>query len=148
MACNARLHSRTAPRYGSGMNKPMVIIAGDYKVDADRRDDVVAAFRDLVSRARAVDGCIHVAITADSVDPDRINNAEVWRDAEALEAWRAVANAPEMDVEMRDVRVVRYDATDGGPLFLRTAVGRSSVECVPSGSLQPLVIVAGCSRVR
>ncbi len=33
--------------------------------------------RDLVNRARAFDGCIDLAITADTVDPRRINNLEV-----------------------------------------------------------------------
>jgi quinol monooxygenase YgiN len=46
------------------------------------------AFRDLVARARESDGCIHIAVTADLVDPERIDSVEVWRDAEALDAWR------------------------------------------------------------
>lgn len=94
-----------------------VIIAGHYLVDAERRDEVVARFADLVTRPRAAYGCIHVAITADSVDPERINNVEVWRDAAALDRWRSQANAPDLQVEMRDVQMVRYDAVDGGPLF-------------------------------
>jgi len=50
----------------------MIIIAGHELVDASERDRCVAAHRDLVSRARQFDGCIHVAITASSVDPERI----------------------------------------------------------------------------
>jgi hypothetical protein len=60
----------------------MIIIAGYELVDAEMRDSVVAAHCDLVSRASEFDGCLHVAITADSVDPERINSVEVWRDAE------------------------------------------------------------------
>ena len=52
----------------------MIIIAGYELVDVQERDKYVAAHRDLVSRAREFDGCIHVAITADSVDPERINS--------------------------------------------------------------------------
>jgi quinol monooxygenase YgiN len=69
-----------------------------------------------VSRARAFDGCIHVAITADSVDPERINSVEVWRDADVMEAWRQQADAP-ASAEPRYVDVKRYAAADGGPLF-------------------------------
>jgi quinol monooxygenase YgiN len=94
----------------------MIIIAGYELVDADKRDSIVDAHRDLVLRAREFDGCVHVAITADSVDPERINSAEVWRDAEALEQWRAQANAPDVE-EPKYMAVKRYDATDGGPLF-------------------------------
>jgi quinol monooxygenase YgiN len=94
----------------------MIIIVGHELVDAAKRDGVVDAHRDLVSRARAFDGCTHVAITADSVDPERINSVEVWRDAEVLEQWRAQANAPDVE-EPNHMSVKRYDATDGGPLF-------------------------------
>lgn len=94
----------------------MIIIAGYELVDAAERDTVVAAHRDLVSRAREFDGCIHVAITADSVDPERINSVEVWRDVDVMEAWRQQANAPET-VNPKHIDVKRYNATDGGPLF-------------------------------
>ncbi len=94
----------------------MIIIAGYELMDAEKRDSVVEAHRDLVSRAREFDGCIHVAITADSVDPERINSVEVWRDAEAMEQWRAQANAPDEE-EPKYASVKRYNATDGGPLF-------------------------------
>lgn len=94
----------------------MIIITGHVLVEPAERDAYVAAHRDLVSWARDADGCLHVAITADSVDPARINNAEVWRDADSLNSWRARANAPDVG-EPQHVAVKRYDATDGGPLF-------------------------------
>jgi quinol monooxygenase YgiN len=96
--------------------KLTIIIAGYELVDARRRDGIVEAHRDLVSRARAFDGCIHVAITADSVDPERIDSVEVWRDAEAMEEWRRQAGAPDAE-EAKYTSVKRYNATDGGPLF-------------------------------
>jgi quinol monooxygenase YgiN len=95
----------------------MVIIAGHLLVEEAERDNYVAAHRDLVSRARTFDGCIALAITADTVDPRRINNLEIWRDAEALESWRSQANPPDTGVEPIEVQVQRYNATDGGPLF-------------------------------
>ena len=94
----------------------MIIIAGHELVDAAKRDSVVDAHRDLVSRARAFDGCMHVAITADSVDPERINSVEVWRDADAMDQWRGQADAPDAE-DPKFTSVKRYDATDGGPLF-------------------------------
>ncbi len=54
----------------------MLIIAGHVQVAEERRDALVATFADLVRRARAAPGCLDVAITADSVDPRRINNFE------------------------------------------------------------------------
>ncbi|PXY22796.1 putative quinol monooxygenase [Prauserella muralis] len=94
----------------------MIIIAGHELVDAEQRDAFVAAFRGLVTRARDFEGCVHVAITADSVDPERVNVVEVWRDAEALNRWRRRATGPKVG-KPRHVEVKRYDAIDGGPLF-------------------------------
>lgn len=94
----------------------IIIIAGYELVDAAQRDSIVAAHCDLVTRARGFDGCVHVAITADCVDPERINSAEVWRDAETMERWRAQANAADVEPP-RYTSVRRYNATDGGPLF-------------------------------
>jgi len=81
------------------------------------RDRFVDAHRDLVERSRASDGCIHLAITADSVDPRRVNNVEVWTDSDALEAWRARANAPHTGIAIEDQAMAPYQAVDGGPLF-------------------------------
>ena len=55
----------------------MWIIAGYITVDEDERDRYVAAHRDLVVRAREAPGCLDVAITADPVDPRRVNNFEL-----------------------------------------------------------------------
>jgi len=95
----------------------LVIIAGHIVVADEGRDHYVEAHRDLVVRARAFRGCIDLAITADPVDPGRVNNVEIWRSADDLEAWRGVANAPDHGIPMLHASVQRYDATDGGPLF-------------------------------
>jgi quinol monooxygenase YgiN len=95
----------------------MVIIAGYVLLEEDERDAYVEAHSDLVTRARACDGCIDLAITADSVDPRRVNTLEVWDSAEALDAWREQANPPDTGIEPADVQVRRFDAQDGGPLF-------------------------------
>jgi heme-degrading monooxygenase HmoA len=94
----------------------MIIIAGYELVNARDRDGYVVAFRDLISRAREFDGCVHIAITADSVDPERVDSVEVWRDAEALNEWRKRAKAPRTK-KPKDAAVRRYDATDSGALF-------------------------------
>jgi len=94
-----------------------VIIAGHIIVAEAERDRYVAAHRDLVKRARAFRGCIDLAITADPIDPGRVNNTEIWQSVEDLEAWRAVADAPDHGIRMQDAAVQRYNASDGGPLF-------------------------------
>lgn len=93
----------------------MIIIAGRGLVKAEDRDEHVAAFRDLVSRARDFDGCVHFAMTADSVEPERFNLIEVWRDGDALGAWRKIARAPRR-TKPTSLDVRQYEATDGVPL--------------------------------
>ncbi|MEJ7771269.1 MAG: antibiotic biosynthesis monooxygenase family protein, partial [Geodermatophilaceae bacterium] len=86
-------------------------------VNEDDRSTYVAAHGDLVGRARAFDGCIDLSISPDPLDSRRINNTEIWRDAEVLDAWRAQADVPDHGIETRGGSMQRYDATDGGPLF-------------------------------
>lgn len=87
----------------------MIIIAGHLTVDADRRDDYVAAFADLVRRARQAPGCLDVAITADPADASSVRNFERWESQEHLDAWRQVADAPSTDIEIHSDEVLRFD---------------------------------------
>jgi len=95
----------------------MLIIAGSVQVAPERRDALVAGFADLVRRAREAPGCLDVAITADSVDPGRINNLERWESQEHLDAWRAVAHAPDIGPEMLSVDVGLFDVSGERPPF-------------------------------
>ncbi len=84
----------------------MIIIAGYALTDPDTRDAAVAAFAEMVARARKQDGCLDFAISADAVDPDRSNLFELWRDQQSLDAWRKVAKGPQ--VKPREVNVKLY----------------------------------------
>ena len=87
----------------------MWIIAGHVTVPADRTEEYVSAHRDLIRRAREAPGCLDVAITADPLGDGRINNYERWESWDAIEAWRAVANAPDTGIEMSDMQVRAYE---------------------------------------
>lgn len=95
----------------------MLIIAGYAEVDPAQRDTYVSAFRDLLSRSRSAPGCLDCAITADPVDPARVNVFERWDTPENLEAWRAVANAPDLDIALEHTYVMKYTVTDERPPF-------------------------------
>ena len=90
----------------------MIIIAGYTLTEAGKRDAAVAAFADMVARARQADGCLDVAISADSVDPERINVFERWRDQPALDAWRKIAQAPGVDDREIHVKLYRTDKAE------------------------------------
>ena len=84
----------------------MIIIAGYTRTDAEKRDGAVEAFKDMVERARRYDGCLDFSISADAVDPERVNLFECWRDQATLDAWRKVARGPR--VKSREVAVSLY----------------------------------------
>jgi heme-degrading monooxygenase HmoA len=85
----------------------MIIIAGySLAKNGEDRDKSVAAFTAMVERARQQDGCVDIAITADSVDPTRSNILEIWRDEPAWKAWRKIAKGPRS--RPREVHVSLY----------------------------------------
>jgi quinol monooxygenase YgiN len=86
----------------------MLIIAGHLTVDPADRDRFVAECAQVVRLARPAPGCPDFAITADTVDPDRVRVYERWADAEHLMAFRG--SGPEADTTARilDADVRRY----------------------------------------
>lgn len=86
----------------------MIIIAGYTLTSHNKRDAAVKAHAEMVGRARAYDGCIDISISADAVDPERINILEIWRDQRALDDWRGIADPPQ--VERRETYVSLYRA--------------------------------------
>ena len=90
----------------------MIIIAGHTINDAHKRDAAIAAFADLVARARKFDGCLDFSISADSVDPERANLFECWRDQKALNAWRKVAKGPRAKPRAVDVKLYRSEGAE------------------------------------
>jgi quinol monooxygenase YgiN len=99
------------------MKHPKIIVAGWSTVAPEKRDAVVASFKSLVLRARSAPGCLDLAITADPVDPSRINIFEFWRSEADLRAWRAVAKPPKRIARMRRMEVQKHVVQRSGPPF-------------------------------
>jgi quinol monooxygenase YgiN len=81
----------------------MIIIAGYSLTEAADRDAAVAAFQPMVERARREGGCIDLHVSADPLDAERINVFERWPDRASLDAWRKIADPP--DVAFREIHV-------------------------------------------
>lgn len=91
----------------------MIIIAGHSLVkNAVERDAAVVAFATMVERARKQDGCLDLSISADAVDPERVNLFECWRDQQALDAWRKVARGPKVATRKTSVKLYRTDKAE------------------------------------
>jgi quinol monooxygenase YgiN len=95
----------------------MLIIAGWYLVAPEDRDKVVESHAEMVGRARKAPGNLDLAISADAVDPGRVNMFELWESDETLNAWRAVADPPAPISEMLGGDVQKHEISKSGPPF-------------------------------
>jgi quinol monooxygenase YgiN len=90
----------------------MIIIAGYTLAEADNRDAAVEALAGMVARARNHDGCLDLSMSADSVDPNRINVFECWRDEQSWKGWRKVAKPPRVKLGKSYVSLYRSDKAE------------------------------------
>ena len=104
----------TAPD-GSGAH--MVIVAGHVTVEPRQRESYLAACVIVVEQAREAPGGRDVAITADLVDPGRVDIFGRWESQAALDAFRRSGPAFEHATAMLPVAVAEYDVADVRPLF-------------------------------
>jgi len=79
----------------------MLIVAGHLIVQAADRDQYVADCATAVRTARAADGCLDFAVSADPVDSRRVNIFERWQSPEQLQAFRG--SGPDEDTRSRIV---------------------------------------------
>ncbi len=87
----------------------MLIVAGHLVVDADGRDAYVAGCAEVVGLARATPGCLDFSVTADLLDPTRVNVYERWESPEAVAAFRGDGPSDEQSAEIRGASVSEYD---------------------------------------
>jgi quinol monooxygenase YgiN len=66
----------------------VLIVAGHLIVDAGDRDQYVDDCAAAVRMARAAEGCLDFAVSADPVDARRVNVFERWQSSEQLHAFR------------------------------------------------------------
>ena len=64
---------------------------------------------DVVREARAADGCLDFALSADLIDAGRINILERWESAAAVEAFRGSGVGGEQGAAILTASVAEYD---------------------------------------
>ncbi len=90
----------------------MVIVAGHIVVDPDQRESYLASCVGVVEQARRAPGCLDFAITADLVDPGRIDIFERWESQTTVEAFRGSGPSDEQGAAMLSAAVAEYDVAD------------------------------------
>jgi quinol monooxygenase YgiN len=66
----------------------VIIVMGHLTVAAEDQQGVVRDSTEAVMLARATNGCLDYAVSADPVDATRVNVAERWSDRASLDAFR------------------------------------------------------------
>jgi quinol monooxygenase YgiN len=97
----------------------MVIAAGHTIVEPQQRESYLARCMSVVEQARGIAGCLDFAITADPLDPGRVNNFERWESQAAVETFRGSSPSGKQAAAMLSASVGEYDVSDTRPIFER-----------------------------
>jgi quinol monooxygenase YgiN len=95
----------------------MVIVAGHITVAPEQREAYLADCVRVVDQAREAAGCLDFAISADLIDPGRINIFERWASQAAVEAFRGSGPSDEQGAAIRSASVAEYDIAEVRTLF-------------------------------
>ena len=87
----------------------MVIVAGHVTVEPGQREGYLAGCVAVVEQARASNGCLDFAISADLLDPARINVFERWESQAAVETFRGSGPSDEQGATIQSASMTEYD---------------------------------------
>jgi quinol monooxygenase YgiN len=90
----------------------VVIVAGHVVVDPQERDDYLSECVEVVRQARRARGCLDFALSADLVEPGRVNIFERWESQAAVEAFRGSGPSDEQGAALLSASVAEYDVAD------------------------------------
>jgi quinol monooxygenase YgiN len=86
----------------------VIIVSGKLYVDPDARDAYLAGCLSVVEQARAASGCLDFVLSADPIEPGRINVYEQWESDVDVERFRGVGPDADLRAEIRDAQVAKY----------------------------------------
>lgn len=95
----------------------MVIVAGHLVVDPQQRDDYLSGCAAVVRQARRTAGCLDFALSADLIEPGRVNIFERWESVAAVEAFRGSGPTDEQGAAIMAASVAEYDVGEARSLF-------------------------------
>lgn len=86
-------------------------MAGHLVVAAGEREAYLAGCVPVVEQARRAPGCQDFSLTADLLDPDRIDVYERWDSQEAVAAFRGSGPSDEQGAALVSASVAEYDVS-------------------------------------
>ena len=90
----------------------MVIVAGYVVVDPEQRDDYLSGCVDVVRQARRAPGCLDFSLSADLLEPGRVNILERWESQAAVETFRGSGPSDDQGDAIVAASVTEYDISD------------------------------------
>jgi quinol monooxygenase YgiN len=87
----------------------MIIVAGQLQVEPGERDAYLADCAEVVRTARRTAGCLDFAVSADLVEPGRINVFERWESMAAVEAFRGSGPSGAQQQAITSAAVAQYE---------------------------------------
>ena len=87
----------------------MMIVAGHLVVVPEERESYLGTCVAVVEQARKATGCLDFTLSADLVQPDRINIFERWESRAAAESFRGTGPSDEQRGAMLSASVAEYD---------------------------------------
>jgi quinol monooxygenase YgiN len=99
----------------------MIVIAGHFVLDRSKREQAVAAAREMMSETRKEKGCISYTFSADLEEPGRFRIFEEWESEEALMAHFQAPHMARLQqalggLGVREMKVQRYEVAKVGPV--------------------------------
>jgi heme-degrading monooxygenase HmoA len=106
----------------------VIIVSGRIQVAAGTREVYLASSMSAIVSARAAPGCLDFVLSADPIEPDRINVYEEWDTEADLLAFRGDGPEPDMAAQILKVDVSRHQ------------VDCSSIGLARTGRRQPVPV--------
>jgi quinol monooxygenase YgiN len=97
----------------------MLIVAGHFEVDPERREEFIAGRNEAMRASRAEEGCYVYAFSPDPLEPGRVLLFERWESKAALAAHLErlrSAPRPDSDIKVHGAEVLQYEIGDVGPV--------------------------------
>ncbi len=94
----------------------MIIVAGHLRVVPEARQGYLDDCREIIEAARVAKGCHDFHLSADPLEPDRINVYEAWSGVAEVDAFRGAGPAgPQADL-IASADVMQYEVTSATSL--------------------------------
>lgn len=94
----------------------MIIVSGEIYVEPTDRETYLEDCREVIEGARRRAGCVDFYLTADPLEPGRINVYEQWESAAAVEEFRGSGPSSKQTATIEDTAVFQHEIASSEPL--------------------------------